>query len=550
MLVALSTSVDGQAQSVQTDYTYDVHGRLVKVARPGSTTDYSYDNAQNRISVVTAAGNSAPVAGPDSLSAMAGGALVSINPLLNDTDADSDALTVTGVSASAQSKGQTGYTANSVTYTAYSGQSGSDTFTYTVSDGKSTAIGTVTVTINAAVPVPVANNSTSTVTGNTLNNVLSLNITGGTPTSLAITSPSANGTASVSGTSIRFSPTQLFSGQTSFKYTATNAGGTSPEATVTVNVKPVVNAISGTATTGVEANLALYPSTTYTSASLYSSPSYGTAYISGGKVYYTPNPGTAGLTDTFAYQATSAGVTSAPANISFNIIQGNRPPTANDEIVETYQGLTSTLYPLGNDSDPDGDALTLQSVGSLEFVYGNNGTPSDLGTLTKTGNTVSYRAPAVCNCAARSKYHVIRFSYTVVDSKGATSTAKHAINVYSNQPPVANPATTDPVWQNSTINIDPRTNDTDGDGDALTIKSIDNFYFAYGRINGVDLTSAPADFGSVTNNGTYLTYRAPFITNSGATGTSFIVAVVWYTVSDGRGGTSQSYQIFNVYGPN
>jgi hypothetical protein len=25
--------------------------------------------------------------------------------------------------------------------------------------------------------------------------------------------------------------------------------------------------------------------------------------------------------------------------------------------------------------------------------------------------------------------------------------------------------------------------------------------------------------------------------------------VVWYTISDGRGGTSQSYQIFNVYGP-
>lgn len=548
MLVALSTSVDGQAQSVQTDYTYDVHGRLVKVARPGSQTTYTYDNAQNRTNVTTTAANSAPVANPDSLSAMAGGAAVSINPLSNDTDADSDALTVTGVGASAQGKGQTGYTANSVTYTAYSGQSGSDSFTYAISDGKGgTATGTVNVTINAAVAPPVANNSTSAVTGNTSNNALSLSISGGTPTSVTITAAPANGTASVSGTSIRFSPTQLFSGQTFLKYTATNAGGTSAEATVTINVKPVVNAISGTATTGAQTSLALYPSTTYTSASLASSPSYGTAYISGNNVYYTPNPGTAGLTDTFAYQATSPGGTSAPANISFNIIQGNRAPVANDEIVETYQGVTSTFYPLGNDTDPDGDALTLQSVGPLEFVYGSLPTPSDLGTLTKTGNTVSYRAPAVCNCAARSQYHVIRFSYTVVDSKGATSTARHAINVYSNLPPVANYHTTDPVPAGVTTVVDPRANDTDGDGDTLTIRSLDNFYFAYGTIDGVNYSNGqvpPISIGSVTNNGASISYSAPHLSAG-----SYMAVVVWYTVTDGRGGTSQSYEVLNVYGP-
>ncbi|MGH1558139.1 RHS repeat domain-containing protein [Caulobacter segnis] len=98
LLVALSASPGGRAQSVQTGYTYDVHGRLTKVTRPGSQTTYTYDDAQNRTNVTTTAANNAPVAQPDGLTATAGGAAVSINPLLNDTDADTDTLTVTGVS--------------------------------------------------------------------------------------------------------------------------------------------------------------------------------------------------------------------------------------------------------------------------------------------------------------------------------------------------------------------------------------------------------------------------------------------------------------------
>lgn len=566
MAVALSTSVEGQAQSVQTDYTYDVHGRLKTVARPGSTTTYSYDNANNRTRVVTASTNNPPVANNDGLVGalinVTAGSSVAFNPLTNDTDADSDAFFLTSVSGWNTSKGSVSFTANClrtatscVTYNALSGASGTDTFSYAISDGKGgTATGAITVTINAAVSPPVTSASTTSVTANyaSINNSypLSLSISGGTPTSLAITSapPTSAGTAAVSGASILFTPTSGYSGQTQLQYTATNAGGTSAAATATINVKPVVSAVSGSATTGSQTSLALYPRTNYTSLNLVGSPAYGTAYISGSNVLYTPSSGV-GQTETLSYTATSPGGTSTSASITFNISQGNRPPNAVDEIVETYQGMTSTLYPLANDSDPDGNPITLQSIGPLEFVYGNNGTPSNLGTITKTGNTVSFTAPQVCNCAARSKYHVVRFSYTTVDSLGMTSTAKHAINVYSNQNPVANAGTTNPVWQNTTVTVDPRTNDTDADGDSLTITSIDNFYFAYGRINGVDLTSAPANIGSVSRTGTSLTYTAPFLTSSGTPGSSYIAVVVWYTVSDGRGGTSQSYQVFNVYGP-
>jgi len=230
---------------------------------------------------------------------------------------------------------------------------------------------------------------------------------------------------------------------------------------------------------------------------------------------------------------------------------GNTAPVAGDQIVDQYERVAATLYPLANDSDPDGDPLTLQSVGPLEFVYGNNGTPTDLGTLTQTGNTVTYRAPAVCNCALRSKYHVIRFAYTVSDGKGGTATARHAINVYSQPPntaPTANTGATS-VWQATSNTVLPLANDTDPDGDPLTILSIDNFYFAYGRINGADLSGPPADIGSVAHAGSSITYRAPFLTSNGATGSSYVVVVVWYTASDSRGGTSQSYEVIAVYAP-
>lgn len=570
LLVALSTPPGGQAQSVQTGYTYDVHGRLVTVTRPGLTTTYTYDNANNRVHLVTAGANTPPVAKsdgtPDSLISVTAGNSVSFNPLANDTDADSDNFYLTNVTGwNANNATSVTFTANClrtaascVTYNAKSGQgSGSDTFSYTIADGKGgTATGTITVTINASVAPPVTSASTTPVTanyaGSTTSYPLSLGLSGGTPTSLTITSPppSSAGTAVVSGNSILFTPTNGYSGQTQLQYTASNAGGTSSAATATINVKPVVSAVQGNATTGSQTSLALYPRTNFTSLNLVGSGAgvYGNASISGSNVLYRPTSG-AGQTETFAYTATTAGGTSTSASITFNIIQGNRAPIANDSdpAIDTYQGVTSTLYPLANDSDPDNDPITLQSVGPLEFVYGNNGTPSNLGSIAKNGNTVTFTAPPVCNCAARSKYHVVRFTYTIVDSKGATSTAKHAMNVYSNLPPVANVENDHPVNAGVTTVVDPRVNDTDGDGDALTIRSIDNFYAAYAVIDGVRYERAQiplGSFGSVVNNGTSVSYTAPHLSAG-----SYMAVVFWYTVTDGRGGTSQSYEVLNVYGP-
>ena len=100
---------------------------------------------------------------------------------------------------------------------------------------------------------PVANAVSATVAYNSSANPITLNITAGTPTSVAVATPAAHGTAIASGTSISYTPTAGYAGPDSFTYTATNTAGTSAPATVTVTVSnPTITVVaSGTLTAQV-----------------------------------------------------------------------------------------------------------------------------------------------------------------------------------------------------------------------------------------------------------------------------------------------------------
>jgi hypothetical protein len=94
--------------------------------------------------------NSNPVANPDLQTVNENAASAPIDVLANDTDVDGDTRTVTSVTdpphgtASVQSAGV------GVLYQPDHNYSGTDSFTYTISDGHGgTATGTVTVTVTA-----------------------------------------------------------------------------------------------------------------------------------------------------------------------------------------------------------------------------------------------------------------------------------------------------------------------------------------------------------------------------------------------------------------
>lgn len=114
----------------------------------------------------------------------------------------------------------------------------------------STPGGTATLTggFSYLAPVlPVANQVSATVAANSANNAVTLSITGGVATSVAVASQAAHGTATASGTSIVYSPDSGYYGADSFTYTATNADGTSAPAIVSITVQaraPTLSVIS------------------------------------------------------------------------------------------------------------------------------------------------------------------------------------------------------------------------------------------------------------------------------------------------------------------
>ena len=95
---------------------------------------------------------------------------------------------------------------------------------------------------------PVASNISQTVTYNSTNNTITLSATN-SPTSVAVATNPSHGTATASGTTIKYTPTSGYYGSDTFTYTATNAGGTSSPATVTITVTQpftVTSAVVGT----------------------------------------------------------------------------------------------------------------------------------------------------------------------------------------------------------------------------------------------------------------------------------------------------------------
>jgi len=134
---------------------------------------------------------------------------------------------------------------------------GTFTFAVTATDS-STGSGPYAATQNYTLlieqPAPIANPVSATVAYGSSANPIALNLTGGAAASVAIVTPPTNGTAVASGTGVTYTPNAGFAGGDSFTYTATNAGGTSAPATVTITVaNPAITIAAGgplTATVG------------------------------------------------------------------------------------------------------------------------------------------------------------------------------------------------------------------------------------------------------------------------------------------------------------
>jgi outer membrane protein OmpA-like peptidoglycan-associated protein len=142
-------------------------------------------------------------------------------------------------------------------------------------------------------------------------------------------------------------------------------------------------------------------------------PANGTAVASGTSVRYTPRAGFTG-TDTFSYTASDGRGGTATATVTVTVTAPlNRAPVAVDDSVEIYANTYALVVPLANDSDPDGDPLTITAVSQ----------PVNGGSVRiNAGQTILY-------IPAWTWWGVETLTYTISDGRGGTATANIRIRV-------------------------------------------------------------------------------------------------------------------------
>ncbi|WP_058051083.1 putative Ig domain-containing protein, partial [Janthinobacterium sp. Ant5-2-1] len=387
----------------------------------------------------------------------------------------------------AASHGTATASGTSISYTPAAGYSGQDSFTYKASNGGGTSA-EATVTITVTPSAPIAGNVSATVAYGSSANPITLNLSGGAPTSVLVVAAASHGTATASGTSISYTPAAGYSGQDSFTYKASNGGGTSAEATVTITVTPsapIAGDVSATVAYGSSAtaiSLGLSGGAP-TSVLVVAAASHGTATASGTSISYTPAAGYSGQ-DSFTYKASNGGGTSAEATVTITVTPS--APIAGNVSATVAYGSSATAIPLGLSGGAPTSVLVVAAASH--------------GTATASGTSISY-TPAAGYSGQDS------FTYKASNGGGTSAEATVTITVTPSAPVAAAVSAT--VAYGSSAN--PITLNLSG-----------------GAATSVAVASA-AGHGTATASGTSITYTPA----AGYSGPDFFS----YTASNG-GGTS------------
>ena len=137
----------------------------------------------------------------------------------------------------------------------------------------------------------------------------------------------------------------------------------------------------------------------------------------------------------------------------------NRPPTANDDEMGLRSGRTTILPVLENDTDLDGDVLTITKTTEIS---------EDIGVLDLIDGGRALQFTPVADSSGAS------FDYTVDDGRGGVDTAHvslKVVNKTANAEPTEKRSTTVAVESRGTIEYNVLTDWIDPDGDDLTLVS-------------------------------------------------------------------------------
>jgi large repetitive protein len=436
-----------------------------------------------------------------------------IDVVANDSDPDGDALAITSVTQGAHGT-VTISNAHHVSYAPGPDYNGADAFSYTISDGHGgTATAGVAITVTSVddPPVAVADAATVAEDGSVTIDVAAndSDVDGDALDLVSVTTP-AHGSATIADAHhVIYTPAANYHGGDAFSYTIEDGSGAPGTATVTITVTsvndaPIANADSatldedGSATVDVVANDLDVDDDTLTVTAV-TQPAHGLASIGDGHhVTYTPAPDYHGP-DAVTYTISDGNGGTATASLVLTVASVNDAPVAADDAGSLDEDTAVTVDVVANDADVDGDALTITSVTQ----------PAHGTAALADGHHVTYTPAA--------DYHGgDSFTYTISDGAGGTATATLVLTVISvNDAPVA-VADTASLDEDVPATLDVVGNDTDVDGDALTVTSV----------------TAPAN-GTAAIAGAHQVLYTPAANYHG--GDSFT-----YTISDGAGGTASA----------
>jgi VCBS repeat-containing protein len=464
-----------------------------------SVTDGAGGSASSSLSITVSSVNDNPVAvantGTTTEDSSASG-----NVLPNDSDVDGDALVVAGVSFGASCRARSARRSSAPTARSRStptaltamcrlprprpwttGESVSDVFTYSVSDGQGgTASTTLTLTVTGTNDAPV---TTADV--------------GSTPEDTPI-----------SGNVL--------------------ANDSDPDVEPLSVVSFSVAGLPGTFAAGTTATV----------------PGVGTLVINANGSYtFTPAPNYNGAVPVATYLATD-GTSSAPGTLSLSVSPVNDNPIASPDAATTPEDTPVSGNLLGNDSDVDGNTLSVSSFNiagvSGSFAAGATASIPGVGSLLINSNGSYTFTPAADYNGA-----VPLVTYSVTDGAGGSASSSLSLNVTPvNDNPVA-VANTGSTTEDTTASGNVLPNDSDVDGDALSVSGV-----SFGASSGTVGSPIVGTHGTLTLNadGSY-SFVPAASTQALDTGES-VSDVFTYSVSDGNGGTASTTLTLTVTGTN
>ena len=338
----------------------------------------------------------APVAGNQS-------ATVSYNTATTITLSATGSGTLTYSVVTNPTHGTLGGTLPALTYTPASGYYGTDSFTFTASNGTTSNVATVSITVLPAAPVAVG--QSVTVVFNTAT-AMTLSATGNGTITYSVVANPAHGTLSGTVPNLTYTPGSGYYGTDSFTFKANN-GTDSNTATVSITVLPAApvaaaQSVSVAYNTATAVTLSATGNGTIT-FSIGTAPAHGTLSGTAPNLTYTPASGYYG-TDSFTFKANN-GTDSNTATVSIAVLP-TAPVAVGQSVTVVFNTATAvTLSATGNGSisyavltGPANGSLsgtapnltytpTSGYAGTDSFTFkANNGTDSNVATVSITVN--------------------------------------------------------------------------------------------------------------------------------------------------------------------